>query len=90
MNRAVYETMWGPEEFLIAGTLKDFDLTGRLHEIAIPVLLLCGRYDEATPEATAYFQSLIPNARMAVFEESAHIPFITETDEFLKAMYAFL
>ncbi len=43
MNLELYNYMWGPEEFNPTGTLKSFDLSKRLPEIKIPVLLLCGR-----------------------------------------------
>jgi proline-specific peptidase len=39
-NMDVYHTMWGPSEFFATGTLKDFDVTDRLHEIEIPSLFL--------------------------------------------------
>ena len=35
-NPVIYEHMWGPTEFYATGSLLDFDVTGRLHEIDIP------------------------------------------------------
>lgn len=90
MSYEIYNYMWGPEEFRATGTLKNFDLTKRLSEITVPVLLLCGRYDEATPESTQYFQSLFPNAKLKIFEKSAHLPFWTEKDEYIKTVENFL
>lgn len=86
----VYLGMWGPKEFKATGTLKNFDLTKKLKNIQRPVLLLCGRYDEATPEATKYFKNLFPNAQMRVFEKSAHDPYLTERKEFMKTVQTFL
>ena len=45
-SKFVYEYMWGPSEFHADGTLVDFDVTGRLHEIDVPVLFLTGQFDE--------------------------------------------
>jgi proline-specific peptidase len=45
----VYLTMWGPSEFCATGTLKDWDVSGRLGEIEVPTLVVTGRYDETTP-----------------------------------------
>jgi proline iminopeptidase len=70
MNKEIYRYMWGFEEFSPSGTLITLDLTPQLSEIQVPVLLLCGRYDEATPETASEFQSLLPNAQLVVFEES--------------------
>ncbi|MDB5189188.1 MAG: proline iminopeptidase [Parcubacteria group bacterium] len=90
MNGALYNYMWGDQEYKPNGTLSDFDLVPRLPEIAIPVLLLCGRYDEATPESAAKFQELLPNAQCEVFEDSAHFPFWNKTEEYNRAVQAFL
>src|SRR5262245_31693196 len=54
----VYLTMWGPSEFFGIGNLKNYDRTPRLKEIGVPVLYTAGRYDEATPEPTQYYQSM--------------------------------
>ena len=89
-GRDVYETMWGPNEMLATGSLKDYDRTGRLVEIGLPTLFLCGRYDECTPEATAWYRGFVPGSRLAVFEHSAHMPHLTDRDEFLRVLRAFL
>ena len=49
VDPTVYHTMNGPSEFHVIGTLKDWDITDRLHEITTPTLLVSGGYDEATP-----------------------------------------
>lgn len=85
-----YSAMWGPNEFLMTGVLKDYDRTDRLHEIALPTLFACGRYDEATPEATAWYQSLLPGSELAVFERSAHLPMLEEQGAFLRVIGEFL
>lgn len=89
-NLKVYNTMWGPSEFCATGNLKEFDVTSRLHEIHIPTLFLCGRYDEATPQTTAHYQSLIPDAKLHIFEESAHKGYIEEPEEYLQVVRDFL
>ncbi len=90
INYEVYNTMWGPNEIKATGNMAGFDLSTRLHEIKVPVLLLCGRYDESTPESTKYFKNLFPNAQMKVFERSAHMTFWTDRTEFIKTVRIFL
>lgn len=90
MNNEIYNYMWGPKEHMATGILKDFDLTDKLHEITIPVLLLCGRYDEATPQSSEYFKNLLSNAKLKVFEESAHYPFWSEKEKYIKIVNDFL
>lgn len=90
MNIDIYTYMWGPEEFSPIGSLKNFDLSNRLSKINIPVMFLCGRHDEATPESTKYFQSKIPNSKLKIFEKSAHMPQWTERKEYIKTIRHFL
>jgi proline iminopeptidase len=87
---AVYHAMWGPHEFNVTGTLRDYDRTPRLGEIALPTLFTCGRFDEATPGATAWYQSLVPGARMTVFEQSAHLSHLEEADRYVALVREFL
>ncbi|WP_246943350.1 proline iminopeptidase-family hydrolase [Bacillus pinisoli] len=89
-NPEVYHTMWGPSEFYVTGNLKDFDCTSQLETITIPTLFTCGRYDEATPTSTKFFNSITPGSEFHVFEESAHLPYVEEPEEFEKVMKKFL
>ena len=90
MGRDVYETMWGPSEFYATGNLKDYDRSGRLKEISVPTLFTCGRFDEATPESTAWFQSLLPKSRLVIFENSAHMTMLEEPDQYIRTIRQFL
>ncbi|WP_142826271.1 proline iminopeptidase-family hydrolase [Planococcus soli] len=84
MNQQIYNFMWGASEFTVTGTLKNFDATGYLHEIEIPALFACGRFDEATPEATEYYAGLVPGAEFHVLENSSHMPGIEEPEAYLE------
>lgn len=84
LNDKVYNFMWGASEFTVTGTLKNFDATGRLPEIEIPALFSCGRFDEATPEATEYYASLVPDGEFHVFENSSHMPGIEEPEAYVE------
>jgi proline-specific peptidase len=90
MRREVYETMQGPNEFVITGTLADWDITDRLGEISVPTLVTSGRYDEATPRIAEQVHRGIPGSEWVVFEESAHSAFIEEPERYLSVLDAFL
>jgi proline iminopeptidase len=89
-NPAVYREMQGPSEFTITGNFKDWDRVERAHEITVPTLLTCGRYDECTPELHAYYASLIPDAELVIFEESAHMAHAEEPQRYAAVLRAFL
>lgn len=81
-SQFVYEYMWGPQEFYATGTLVDFDLTDRLHEIDVPVLFMTGEFDEARPETVAGFQKLIPGSRFTVIADAGHATLAKKPEEY--------
>lgn len=89
-DNEVYLTMWGPSEFCVTGSLRDWDITGRLAEIRVPTLVLCGRDDEATPALAETIQRGIPGSELTIFEHSAHFPHIEETELYLQVLDRFL
>lgn len=86
----VYQTMWGPSEFFMTGNLLEYDCTPQLGKIELPTLFTCGRYDEATPETTAWYQRLLPQSELAIFEQSAHMAHLEETEAYLQTIRNFL
>jgi proline-specific peptidase len=89
-DNEIYITMWGPSEFCVTGTLKDWDITNRLVEIRVPTLVLCGRYDEATPVLAETIHHDIPGSELVIFEHSAHFPHIEEPEKYLQVLGQFL
>ncbi len=87
---AVYHRMWGQSEWTVTGNLKNYDRTERLREIELPTLFTCGRYDEASPETAAYYQSLVPGAQLAIFEKSSHVHHLEESEAYLQVVRDFL
>ncbi len=86
----VYHTMNGPSEFFVVGKLKSWDITPRLGEIAVPTLVLSGRYDEATPLIAQTVRQGVPGAEWVLFEESSHMPHAEETERYLQVVDEFL
>ncbi len=89
-NGTIYQTMWGPSEFVITGNLNGYERTDRLSEITVPTLLTCGRHDLATPEAAIWYQQHMPNAEVVIFEASAHGPHDEEPDRYRQVLRDFL
>jgi proline iminopeptidase len=85
-----YQIMWGANELAVTGLVKDYNLAPRLELIWQPSLCVCGRFDEATPEAHQFFTSQLPNSRCHIFENSAHHPQLTEREGFLRVVSEFL
>jgi proline-specific peptidase len=89
-NPEVYNTMNGPSEFNVTGTLKNWSIVDRLGEIRLPTLLLSGRYDEATPAVVETVQRGIHGSEWMVFENSSHMPHLEETERYIQVLSDFL
>jgi proline iminopeptidase len=85
-----YERMQGPNEFVITGIYKDYDITDRLGRLTVPTLFICGRYDETRPEDTEFYQSLVPGSQLVIFEESSHLPHLEEPERCAHVLRGFL
>lgn len=89
-NEQVYNYMWGPTEFKVTGTLKDFDRTPDLHKITEPILFVTGEYDEARPETMYKFQNLARNANVEIICDAAHMTMIDQPNKVAEAIGSFL
>lgn len=71
--------------------LPNYDLTGRLHEIRVPVLIVVGRHDWITPVAASEeIAAGIPHAELVIFEHSGHSPQLEENAKFVATVRDFL
>jgi pimeloyl-ACP methyl ester carboxylesterase len=86
----VYETMWGPNEFTVTGTLRDWDVIDRLDEIRVPTLITSGRHDECTPALVEPLHQGIAGSEWLIFENSAHMPYLEEPEGYLRVVGDFL
>src|SRR5262249_60641495 len=83
-------TMWAQSAFTATGSLRTYERAEQLKALTLPVLFTAGRYDEATPSTTAYYQRLIPGAKLKIFENSAHLTMQDEPDAYVRAVRDFL
>jgi proline-specific peptidase len=89
-GNAVYETMNGPNEFIVIGNLRDWDRIVRLTEIRVPTLITVGRFDEIPPVCADTMRRGIAGSRVVVFEHSGHTAHLEETERYLQVVGDFL
>ena len=89
-GKAVYEAMWGPTEYTVTGTLKDWDVVARLDEVRMPTLVTSGRHDECTPALVEPLRAGIRGAEWVLFEDSAHMAYLEEPRRYLEVVGDFL
>jgi proline-specific peptidase len=85
----VYNTMNGPSEFTVTGTLKTWDIMDRLPEIGVPSLLIGGRYDECTPGHLTEMHARIPGSQLHIIEDASHLCFAEKPEEFNQVINSF-
>jgi proline-specific peptidase len=90
MGTEVYEVMHGPAWFKATGTYGTWDVTDRLHEITVPTLVFCGRDDQCIPSLSATLHHGIPHARLHIFEQCAHLPYLEQPEEHQRLVETFL
>jgi 3-oxoadipate enol-lactonase len=71
--------------------LAALDLRGDASGVAIPVLVLVGERDEATPPLMSReLAALLPDARLTILDGCAHVPQLQDPGRFLAAVRPFL
>ena len=74
----------------MAAAVRDMDQRASLTEITMPVLVIAGARDAASPPATGEaIAEAIPNAKLAILD-AAHLSNFEASGEFTKLMLAFL
>ncbi len=71
--------------------LAELDLRGELAQVKVPVLVLVGEHDEATPPPMSReLAASLPNARLKILAGCAHVPQLQSPEMFLDAIGDFL
>jgi 3-oxoadipate enol-lactonase len=71
--------------------LAELDLRPELSKVKMPVLVLVGEHDEATPPPMSHeLAALLPNARLKILTGCAHVPQLQAPQAFLDAIGDFL
>ncbi len=71
-------------------SLLGIDLRERVKSISAETLVLHGRWDPVPVSASETLVSLMPHARLEIFEDSGHALYAEETEKFVQVLDAFL
>ncbi len=86
----VYEAMWGPSEFKATGTLKKYNEVKSLKSIKVPVLFICGQYDEATPKTVKKYHLKVKGSQFCVIKDASHAILAERPKVMIKVVKDFL
>ena len=86
----VCNTMNGPSEFTVTGTLKTWDIMDRLPEIGVRTLLVGGRHNECTPGHLEEMHRRIAGSQLVIIEDASHLCFAEQPEEFNRVINSFM
>ena len=84
-GKHVYEAMWGPTEFTVRGSLKDWNVEKELHRIKPPTFFINGENDEATPAMQRFMNARVQGSEYYCIKGAAHYAFIEAPLEWMQA-----
>lgn len=90
MYAPVYNTMQGPNEFLVTGTFASWDRWEDLKDIRIPTLLLVGRYDTMRVDDIVEMGRRIPDSRVGISEQGSHLSCWDDSESYFSHLVEFL
>ncbi len=70
-------------------SLAQYDLTAEVSRLAVPALVIHGRFDPIPLSSSERIAELLA-AQLEVFEKSAHLPFLEEPERFIAVLDGFL
>jgi proline iminopeptidase len=88
-NVQIYNTMQGPNEFVVTGNFKDWDVWGKLSTIQVPTLVIGAKFDTMSLDDKKRMASLIPNSRLLICEGS-HLAMYDDQQNYFNGLIRFL
>ena len=90
LNTKVYQTIQGPNEFVVTGNFKDWNRWDDLHNIKIPTLIISGRFDTMNPQDIKKMGELIPHSQVKICENGSHCTMYDDTETYFQTIHKFL
>jgi proline iminopeptidase len=86
----IYVHMQGYSEFVVTGNLKGWDSWDRLHQIAIPALMIGAENDEMDPKDMKKMADMVPKGTFGFVPEGSHMAFWDGQEAYFEHLLAFL
>jgi proline iminopeptidase len=85
-----YNYMQGAYEYVVTGTLTNYDARADLPRIKVPVLSTTGEFDEVGPRTVEAHARMIPGARFILYKGAGHVTSWDARDANVKDVREFL
>lgn len=90
LAKPVYNTMQGPNEFIVTGTFKDWDRWDALGSIRCPTLVSGARYDTMRPSEIERMAASMPRARLSMCRNGSHCAMYDNQDAYFGDLVRFI
>ena len=85
-GKHVYNAMWGPTEFTVLGSLRDWSVEKEISKIKVPTFIINGELDEATPAMQRVIKSRIKGSQYYCIKGASHSAYIEAPLEWMNAV----
>jgi proline iminopeptidase len=89
-NNTIYTLMQGPSEFGISGRLAQWDIKNRLHEIAVPTLMIGAKYDTMDPAAMEEQSKMVQKGKFLYCPNGSHLSMWDDQQVFMNGVVSFI
>ena len=90
LAKPVYNTMQGPNEFVVNGTFKDWDRWADLHTIDCPSLISGARFDTMRVSEIERMGELMPHSRLSLCENGSHCAMYDDQETYFHDLVQFI
>ena len=88
-NAQIYNTMQGPNEFVISGNFKNWDRWADLPKIKVPTLVIAGLKGTMNPDDIRRMGKLIPHSRV-VLTNGSHLEMYDDQETYFRELVRFI
>lgn len=89
-NNDIYVLMQGPSEFGVSGRLAKWDVKNRLHEIAVPTLMIGAKYDTMDPLAMEEQSKMVQKGSYLFCPNGSHLSMWDDQQVFMNGVITFI
>ena len=90
VNAEIYTLMQGPSEFGVSGRLANWDIKNRLHEIAVPTLMIGAKHDTMDPAAMEAQSKAVKKGRYLYCPNGSHLAMWDDQKVFMSGVISFI
>lgn len=89
-NQKIYNYIVGPNEFVVTGTMKNWERWSDLSRIRTKTLVMGAKYDTMSPEDLQKMADSMPDARAWIAENGSHMTMYDDQVPYFRKLLTFL